>query len=199
MAAKKTVGTLIKEARTAAGLSQTKLADLVDGVTASDIGKAERDEKELTKEALKQIAKATGVTQKSLLEAPSGVKKTESTASSAKKTESTTAAKKTSSSSTAKKTGSSSAKKTEDLTLTATEKKLLELYRAADSDTKKKATKVLKGEPFGIEDIAGVLMSLIGGGETKRSSADQDAVRQVLALLENSAANGKEDGDTIYL
>ena len=71
MAAKK-VGELIKEARTNAGLSQEALAKQIDGLSASDIGKAERGEKELTQAALKAIAKATGVTQKSLLEAPKG-------------------------------------------------------------------------------------------------------------------------------
>ena len=105
MAAKK-VGELIKEARTKAGLSQEALAKLIDGVSASDIGKAERGEKELTQAALKAIAKATGVTQKSLLEAPKGG------ASAAKKTTAKTeAAKKT----TTKKTGAAkteAAKKT---------------------------------------------------------------------------------------
>ena len=71
MATKK-VGDLIKEARTNAGLTQAQLAKKVDGVTASDISKAERGEKELTQAALKQIAKATGVTQSSLLNAPKG-------------------------------------------------------------------------------------------------------------------------------
>ena len=63
------VGALIKEARTGAGLTQEQLAKKVDGVTASDISKAERGEKELTQTQLKQIAKATGVTQASLLNA----------------------------------------------------------------------------------------------------------------------------------
>ena len=115
--AKKTVGELIKQARTDAGMTQEQLAKKVKGVTASDISKAERGEKELTQDALKQIAKATGVTQKSLLEAASSGAK--------------------------KKTA---AKKTEALKLTAAEKKLVELYRAADSDTKKAAEKLLKGD-----------------------------------------------------
>ena len=68
MAAKKTVGELIREARTKAGLSQEKLAAMIDGLSASELGKAERGEKELTQAELKAIAKATGVTQKSLLE-----------------------------------------------------------------------------------------------------------------------------------
>lgn len=173
MAAKKTVGDLIKEARTNAGLSQTALAAKVDGVSASDIGKAERGEKELPQAALKQIAKATGVTQKSLLDAAAGAsaKKTDAAAkkketaakkaaaTAAKKT--TSAAKKTASAakkatSTAKKTSSSST----SVKVTAAEKKLLELYRAADSDKKKAAVSILKGETPEAGDI---LSSLLGG------------------------------------
>ena len=151
MAAKK-VGDLIKEARTNAGLSQAALAEQVEGVSASDIGKAERGEKELSQAALKAIAKATGVTQKSLLEAPKGA------SAAAKKTtsSSSTTAKKTSSSS-----SSSSAKKTtEELTLSAAEKTLVKLYRAADSDTKKAAVSLLKGEKPETADLLG---SLLGG------------------------------------
>ena len=132
MAGKK-VGELIREARNAAGLSQEKLAQAVDGVSASDISKAERGEKELPQAALKQIAKATGVTQKSLLEAASGTAKT------------STVSKKTSAAS--KKTSMASKKAdSAEIRLTAAEKRVLELYRAADSDTKKAAEKLLKGE-----------------------------------------------------
>ena len=77
----KKVGELIRKARTDAGLTQEQLAKKVDGVTASDISKAERGEKELSQAALKQIAKATGVTQASLLDAAkasSSGKKTDS-------------------------------------------------------------------------------------------------------------------------
>ena len=184
--AKKTVGALIKEARTAAGLSQTKLAEKVDNVTAYDIGKAERDEKDLTKEALKQIAKATGVTQKSLLEAPSGVKKSDTASSSSKKTSSSS--KKTSSSS--KKTSSSS-KKDEELKLTSTEKKLVELYRAADSDTKKKATSILKGEKEGLQAIFSEVVSGMGTSELLQNilgalgSRGMDTTRLAGAISEN--------------
>ena len=160
MAAKK-VGDLIKEARTNAGLSQTALAAQVDGVSASDISKAERGEKELTQTALKAIAKATGVTQKSLLEAPKGAstatKKT--TSSSSKTTKKTTS----SSSKTAKKTTSSSTstkKTTEEIKLSTAEKSLVKLYRAADSDTKKAAVSLLKGETT---TTGNLLNSLVGG------------------------------------
>ena len=155
MAAKK-VGELIKEARTEAGLSQEGLAKKIDGLSASDLGKAERGEKELTQAQLKAIATATGVTQKALLEAPRGgsgstAKKTSSTA----KTGST--AKKTSSS--AKKTSSSTSKKTSSaVELTAAEKTLLNAYRKADADRQKAALKLLKGEQT--DDL---LSSLISG------------------------------------
>ena len=140
MAGKK-VGDLIKEARTGAGLTQAALAKQVDGVTASDISKAERGEKELTQAALKQIAKATGVTQASLLNAPKGASGSGGKTSSGKTGSG--------------KTGSKTA---EEYKLTAAEKKLVDLYRAADSDTKKAAVSLLKGEKN-----EGLLSSLFSG------------------------------------
>ena len=44
----KKLGNLIKEARTAKGITQSALAEQVDGVTASDVGKIARGEKEPT-------------------------------------------------------------------------------------------------------------------------------------------------------
>lgn len=122
MASKK-VGTLIKEARTEAGLTQEQLARKISGLSASDISAAERHQKNLTQEQLKQIAKITGVTQASLLNAAKG--------------------------STAKKTSSSKT----SMQVTATEKKLVQLYRDADADTKKKAMNILKGENSLKEEI----------------------------------------------
>lgn len=181
MAAKK-VGELIKEARTNAGLSQEALAKLIDGLSASDIGRAERGEKDLTQAALKAIAKATGVTQKSLLEAPKGgtsaAKKTETakkTATAAKKTETakktTTAAKKTETAAkktetaskkttTAAKKTSTAKKSTTAVELTAAEKTLLNAYRKADAETQKAALSLLKGEKQ--EDILSGLLSMLG-------------------------------------
>ncbi len=149
------VGPLIKEARTGAGMTQEQLAKKVDGLTASDISKAERGEKDLTQAQLRAIAKATGVTQASLLNAAkeSSAKKPATTA----KKPATTAKKPTS---TAKKPAST-AKKEEEIKLTAAEKKLLELYRAANKETREAAVKVLKGEK--IED-GGLLSSILGGG-----------------------------------
>ncbi len=168
MATKK-VGELIKEARTKAGLTQTALAEKVAGASATDIGKAERGEKDLTNEQLKDVARATGVTQKSLLEAPkstaSKTTTTKTTKTTAPKTTKTTTAKTTTTKkTTAKTTKTTTASKTSkaasnELTLTATEKTLVQLYRKADSDTKKAAISLLKGEKPEGSDILSSLLS----------------------------------------
>lgn len=126
MAAKK-VGTLIKEARTAAGLTQEQLARKIAGLSASDISAAERHQKNLTQEQLKKIAKITGVTQASLLNAPKGTTSSKSTASKS------------------------------SMQVTATERRLVELYRKADSAAKKEAMQVLKGE----DSLAGEILETI--------------------------------------
>ncbi len=125
---------------------------MIEGLSASELSKAERGEKDLTQAELKAIAKICGVTQKSLLEAAG--------ASSAAKKPASSAAKKPSAS-TAKKPASSSGGEK----LTAAEKKFLELYRAADSATRKNAEGVLKGtkkvqDDSGADDLMG---SILGG------------------------------------
>lgn len=122
------VGPLIKEARTGAGMTQEQLAKKIKGITAADISKAERGELELTQAVLKEIAKYTGVTQSSLINAAK-----ESTYKSASKSTS-------SKSSSASKSSSGTSVK-----VTAAEKKLLELYRAADADTKKSGSQPAQG------------------------------------------------------
>ena len=130
MASKK-VGTLIKEARTEAGLTQEQLARRISGLSANDISLAERHQKNLTQDQLRQIAKITGVTQTSLLEAARG--------------------------STAKKPAGAKS----SMQVTAAERKLVELYRAADADTRKDALKVLKGQDSLTEDILESLMDSV--------------------------------------
>ncbi len=134
----KKVGTLIKEARTKAGLTQEQLARKVKGLSASDVSKAERGEKELTQEQLKAIAKATGVTQKSLLDAAKGGT-------------TTTAAKKPAASS----SGSS-------MKLTAAEKKIITLYRKADDSARQKALETLEKSASGGTDTGDILNNLLG-------------------------------------
>ena len=155
--AEKKLGELIREARAGAGLTQAQLAEQVAGVTAADISKAERGEKELTQAALKAIAKATGVTQASLLKAVSGAAASakKPAASSAKKP--AASAKKPAASSAKKPAASSAAKSS--MQLTAAEKKLVELYRAADAERKKSALKVLKGETSESSEILSSILT----------------------------------------
>ena len=149
------VGPLIKDARTKAKLSQTALAEQLDGVTAADIGKAERGEKELSQSVLRQIAKLTGVTQSSLLNAAK--ESTYTAAAAEKKPAAASTAKKTTASSASKKTASKASAE-----LTAAEKKLVELYRAADAETRKKAVAVLKGEAVDNGDLFSTLLGMAG-------------------------------------
>ena len=202
MAVKK-VGTLIREARTAKKFSQEQLASEIDGLSGSDIGKAERGEKDLSQAQLKAIAKALGITQKSLLEAPKGGSPATTASKSASASKTTTsktaAARKTTSakSTTASKTASETAKKTSSATskktasgttgkttsvssLSAAEQKLIELYRAAASDDKKLATRILKGEKLGIADLLPMLMAGGAGGEDGQSGG-------LLSMLQNLA------------
>ena len=86
MASKK-IGNAIKKARTDADLTQEQLARKISGLSATDISEAERGLKDLTQEQLKKIAKATGVTQATLLDAAKGSsKKTTTKKTTTKKT-----------------------------------------------------------------------------------------------------------------
>ena len=135
MAAKK-VGTLIKEARLNADMTQEQLARRISGLSAEDISLAERGKKDLTQEQLKQIAKITGVTQASLLNAAKG------TSSSSKKTSSS---------------GSKSASKTSYM-VTAEEKKLIQLYRKAASVTQNAVLSMLNIKESATEALLGGLL-----------------------------------------
>lgn len=156
----KKTGALIREARTNAGLTQEKLAQKLTGVTASDISKAERGEKELTKTALKEIAKATGVTQASLLNAENETVE--------KPAAKTGAAKTTAKKTTAKTASAKASKDKGDYELTNAEKKLIDLYRAASSDAKTDAVRILKGEKSEVEQL---VSSMIGGNLNLESIA----------------------------
>lgn len=93
---------------------------------------------ELTQEQLKRIAKATGVTQASLLNAAKGSSDKSGTS----------------------KTAASTAGKT-SIKVTATEKKLIELYRKADARTKKEAMNVLKGREDSMDDVLESIMDSV--------------------------------------
>ena len=151
----KQVGKLIKAARTGADMTQEQLARRISGLSANDISLAERGEKDLTQAQLKKIATITGVTQASLVNAA----KEES--SLAKKS----ATKKTSTTKTAKTPASANS----TMKVTATERKLVEAYRLADTDTKKRALSLLQGKEenllenlLGAGDIADTVEDVLG-------------------------------------
>ena len=146
-----TLSTRLKEARAAASLTQEQLAKAAkNGLTANDISKAERALYVPTDAQLKAIAKATGVTQKSLLDAKNG----KTASSSAKKPASSSAAKKPTSSA-AKTTGTS-------MKVTAAEKKLVEAYRKASAENRKLAMNLLQGKA--VEESQFNIGSLFSGG-----------------------------------
>ena len=144
----KKVGKLIKAARTGADMTQEQMARRISGVSANDISLAERGEKDLTQAQLKKIATITGVTQASLINAAK-----EENGSSKK----TTTTKKTAT--TAKKSAATvktPANANSTMKVTSTERKLVEAYRLADADTKKRAMNLLKGKE---ESVLGSMLS----------------------------------------
>lgn len=182
------LGDLVKKARTEKGLTQAALAEKVEGLTASDVSKIERGEKEPAQDVLKQMAKALGVTQKSLLDAAAGSGKTASSSKTG------TAARKTT---TAKKP--SAVKDTIDtLKLTATEKKLVQLYRNADTKTKKAAINLLEGDSNAIE-LIGALLSAKGTGSSgsSGSSGASDLLGALLSGKTGGSSSGAAGKDTM--
>lgn len=155
----KKVGKLIKAARTDADMTQEQLARRISGLSANDISLAERGEKDLTQAQLKKIAAITGVTQASLINAAK-----EENESSKK----TTTTKKTT-------TAKTPANANSTMKVTATERKLVEAYRLAGSDAKKRAMDILKGK------AENVLGSLLEG--TDISDKVEDVLGDVLGSL----------------
>ncbi|MDY3781497.1 MAG: helix-turn-helix domain-containing protein [Candidatus Faecousia sp.] len=121
-------GEAIRAARTGAKLTQAALAKAV-GLTPGEIGKAERGELELSKEALKAVAKAAGVTQTSLLNAEQ-----------------------------APKAEKAPKKESGPLKLTAAETKLIKLYRKATPEQKSDINRILNGEKTEVEQLVDALL-----------------------------------------
>ena len=160
----KKVGKLIKAARTGADMTQEQLARRISGVSANDISLAERGEIDLTQAQLKKIATITGVTQASLIDAA----KAENGAAKKTTAKKATTTKKTT-------TPKTPAGANSTMKVTATERKLVEAYRLADSDTKKRAMNLLKGKE------EGVLGGLLGGADI--SDKVEDVIGDVLGGL----------------
>lgn len=182
--AEKTVGTLIKEARTAAGLTQEQLARKIKGVSADDISLAERGKKDFTQAVLKEIAKATGVTQKSLLDAAKAGSSAKTGASS--KTGSSAKTGASSKTGSGAKTGASSktgnsaktaSSSSSTLKLSAEEKRVLKAYREAEE---------------GVQSIVRALL----GADTQSSSASKKNSSLLESLLGGLAQNNSAPAST---
>lgn len=135
MAKQENIGALIKKARTDAGMTQAELARQVGGITAQDISKAERGQKDLSSTLIQAIAGATG---NSLLETAIGALTSGALTNNA-----------------------ASEKKTVSIKVTESEKTLLQLYRDADNDTKKKVVKLLKNDGNDNDLLSGLLGGLL--------------------------------------
>lgn len=194
----KKLGNLIREARTAKGLSQAALAEQVEGISSSDVSKIERGEKEPVQDVIKQIAKVLGVTQKSLLDAADGSGKTATGKTAAGKTGTgKTASGKTTSAKTSSAKKTTAAKKpsaakaaVEALTLSATEKKLVQLYRKADTKTRKAAINLLEGDSNMIELIGALLSSGKGAGSGSSGGAGANGSSDLLSALLSGKTGG---------
>ena len=191
----KKLGNLIKEARTAKGLTQAALAEKVVGITASDVSKIERGEKEPEQEVIKSIAKVLGVTQKSLLEAASGAGKTAAGKAGTSAKTGKTAAKKPA----AGKTSAAKAKAAaETLKLSATEKKLVQLYRKADAGTKKAAINLLEGDSSAVELLGALLASKGSAGKTgDTGSGASDLISSLLSGKTGGSSGSGKDKDSM--
>lgn len=178
------VGKLIKEARQAADLTQEKLAKKVGGgLTASDISKAERGELELPLATLRKIAKATGVTQASLVNAAQG--KTAEKKTTAKKTTTKKATEKKAEEKKTEKKAKTPASANKTMKVTATEQKLINAYRLADSATKKAAMNLLQGESNDLVNI------LLGSAPASSASKSSDNIADMLGDTIGSLLGGK--------
>ena len=124
----KKTGELICQARTKAKLSQAQLAKIVS-LTAGEIKKAEAGDLDLPQSFLRAIAKATGVTQVSLINAekppkPKATKKSVGT----------------------------------PMLLTAQEKKVVRLFRNATDDQRSDAMRILNGEKTEVEQLVDAML-----------------------------------------
>lgn len=124
----KKTGELICQARTKAKLSQAQLAKIVS-LTTGEIKKAEAGDLDLPQSFLRAIAKATGVTQVSLINAEKPPKP-----KAAKNPVGT------------------------PMLLTAQEKKVVRLFRNATDDQRSDALRILNGEKTEVEQLVDAML-----------------------------------------
>lgn len=161
-------GAGIKKARTAAGMSQAALAKEAGCVTAGDISKAERGLKELTPEQLEAVAKVLGADPE-LLQEPSSLEEAGSSPSEEKSPADS------------------------EVTLTAEERELLDLYRSADAEKRNMAIAILRGVPSE-QDYVNFLAGMLKGSDSAelinavKKMILSSKVEDLLAIVKNLMA-----------
>ena len=133
------VETFIKKAKTAAGMIQADLAKAVEGFTATEAGKAERGEEGQSAESPKAVPEAAAA-------APDLPKAGAAEEAPCAGTEAASKPK----------------GKAETVVLTAEERELLALYKAASPDTKKVSMFVLKSEKQLVPQVMSMLAGVLG-------------------------------------
>ena len=187
------IGTKIREARNNAGMSQEKLAKAADGVSVSDISKAERGLKELTPEQLHSIEAATGAVPGSLTDAgevvPAPVEDASADAKDVVSAE----------------TNEETALNTPiTVTLTSAEKELLDAYKAAAFWKQKAVLFLLKGEKPQMPEIMALLSGMMAKGSGENGASPLAGVMSsIKGMIDSSKSNAeggkKSNGASGYL
>jgi len=162
-------------------MSQTKLAEAVEGVSVSDISKAERGQKELTPEQLRAIAEATGVAPESLTGAAEMVPVED--ASPDKIAEVPV------------ETNKATASDTQiTVTLTSAEKELLDSYKAADVWKQKAVLFLLKGEKPQMQEIMALLAGLMAKNSGEKGANPLAGIINGIKGKMGASAGDTDDG-----
>ena len=177
------IGAKIREARNNAGMSQEKLAKAADGVSVSDISKAERGLKELTPEQLHSIEAATGAVPGSLIDAgevvPAPVEDASADAKDVVSAE----------------TNEETALNTPiTVTLTSAEKELLDSYKAADVWKQKAVLFLLKGEKPQMQEIMALLAGLMAKNSGEKGANPLAGIINGIKGMMGASAGDTDDG-----
>lgn len=176
------IGVKIKAARNNAGMSQAKLAEAVDGVSVSDISKAERGLKDLTPEQLRAIELATGAASGSLSDTAEMVSVPIEDAAEIKAEVPAEI----------KEEAARDAQIT--VTLTSAEKELLDSFKAAAVWKQKIVLFLLKGEKPQMPEIMTMLAGMMAQGNGENGANPLAGIMSsIKGMIEKSGIKGMFD------
>ncbi|MDO4803661.1 MAG: helix-turn-helix domain-containing protein [Lachnospiraceae bacterium] len=193
-------GNPLKKARIAADMTQKELADAVEGVSPTDISKAERGIADLTPEQLKAVADVLGTTEENLLATDETDAPEEGTLPDHAAEEIPVA--EDGPEETPAATNSEASEETEreisddpGTMPEAEDETIINLFRTADPARQKAAISVLKGEKQVCPDIMSLfsgMMSGANGGEFVKKMSDfinSDSGKSMINTFKGMAAN----------